>query len=637
MSWIAGNGNWDQDSNWSTGSVPGEFDTAVINTASPATITIRTGDDIHVQAVSTAGNDTLSITGGSLTIQNDIAIASTLDGPLSMTGGTLTATGAGVAFTANGTTTVSKASLYAQAGASLGLPHLTSYVSDGTTFQAEGIDTGTLRGSVPDVSALTTVTQQSSWYVNALTGGAIKLTGLSSLSSTHGISINDSGSSAILDGNLTSLDGVSAYLEGSDAQVANSWTKFINGNLTVTGSHNSVPNLADGTGSNFNVDNGSLSVPATTNGGTYTISSTGILILGSENITTTSLTIPGAFSAGNWAGTFQGTASDSSGSGIASVGISFFDGSHYFNGSAFASNTLVYLPATLSGTDWTFNMPIVNFPIDVACIVGTKVLDHNGGTESSAITSLVLTQMPPVVSSVTPSHGLASGGTTVTITGAYFSHVAAVNFGANNPATIISSTPTTIVVTSPPGAVGAVDVVVSTRQGTSAASTADQFTYLVVPSSTVAALPTYSPASFPVTWSGHVDSTLHIAYYDIYVSDNNGDFAIWQSHTTLTSAIFTGQDSHHYGFYSVATDSAGDVEPRLWRPGKHHCRCRPPHQHRQCASGQHSRDFVHSHLERLRRHWLRHRRLHDLGLGQRRCVFGLVHKHDFDLGHLHGR
>ncbi len=189
------------------------------------------------------------------------------------------------------------------------------------------------------------------------------------------------------------------------------------------------------------------------------------------------------------------------------------------------------------------------------------MLDHNGGTESSAITSLVLTQMPPVVSSVTPSHGLASGGTTVTITGAYFSHVAAVNFGANNPATIISSTPTTIVVTSPPGAVGAVDVVVSTRQGTSAASTADQFTYLVVPSSTVAALPTYSPASFPVTWSGHVDSTLHIAYYDIYVSDNNGDFAIWQSHTTLTSAIFTGQDSHHYGFYSVATDSAGDVEP----------------------------------------------------------------------------
>src|ERR1700722_2792113 len=53
---ITGSGNWDTAANWSTGNVPGSSDTAVIQTAAAATITIQSGDSITVQSVTTAAN-----------------------------------------------------------------------------------------------------------------------------------------------------------------------------------------------------------------------------------------------------------------------------------------------------------------------------------------------------------------------------------------------------------------------------------------------------------------------------------------------------------------------------------------------------------------------------------------------------
>jgi hypothetical protein len=72
---------------------------------------------------------------------------------------------------------------------------------------------------------------------------------------------------------------------------------------------------------------------------------------------------------------------------------------------------------------------------------------------------------------------------------------------------------------------------------------------------------TEASTSFPVTWSGQDDrGGSGIAFYNIYVSDNGGPFALWQSDTTATSATFTGVIGHAYGFYSVATDNVGNVE-----------------------------------------------------------------------------
>jgi hypothetical protein len=79
------------------------------------------------------------------------------------------------------------------------------------------------------------------------------------------------------------------------------------------------------------------------------------------------------------------------------------------------------------------------------------------------------------------------------------------------------------------------------------------------PASAVAALPANQGTSFLVTWSG-TDALSGIADYSVYVSDNGGAYAVWQSHVTGTSATFTGVAGHTYAFYSVATDQVGNVE-----------------------------------------------------------------------------
>jgi hypothetical protein len=78
------------------------------------------------------------------------------------------------------------------------------------------------------------------------------------------------------------------------------------------------------------------------------------------------------------------------------------------------------------------------------------------------------------------------------------------------------------------------------------------------PRSSVAALPTFSPSSFTVSWSGSGGSGA--ISYSIYVSDNGGAFTPWLIASTQTSAIYTGVSGHTYGFYSVAMDSLGAME-----------------------------------------------------------------------------
>jgi hypothetical protein len=80
------------------------------------------------------------------------------------------------------------------------------------------------------------------------------------------------------------------------------------------------------------------------------------------------------------------------------------------------------------------------------------------------------------------------------------------------------------------------------------------------PTSSVNPLPAFTPsANFTVSWSG--SGSPAIASYDVFVSDNGGPFTAFRTGTTQTSATFTGQDGHTYGFYSVATDTGGHVQP----------------------------------------------------------------------------
>ncbi|MDB5390759.1 MAG: repeat-associated core domain protein, partial [Planctomycetaceae bacterium] len=81
------------------------------------------------------------------------------------------------------------------------------------------------------------------------------------------------------------------------------------------------------------------------------------------------------------------------------------------------------------------------------------------------------------------------------------------------------------------------------------------------PTSSVTALPSTSPINFTVNWSGSDDAGgSGIASYDISVSDNGGDYTVWQSATAATSATYNGVDGHTYRFYSIAHDNVGHVE-----------------------------------------------------------------------------
>ena len=84
----------------------------------------------------------------------------------------------------------------------------------------------------------------------------------------------------------------------------------------------------------------------------------------------------------------------------------------------------------------------------------------------------------PAVSLVAPAYGPSAGGTTVTISGTNLANARVVDFGTAAVASFISDTANQIVLVSPPGTAGIVDVTVTTSRGTSVTSARDEFAYL---------------------------------------------------------------------------------------------------------------------------------------------------------------
>ena len=78
------------------------------------------------------------------------------------------------------------------------------------------------------------------------------------------------------------------------------------------------------------------------------------------------------------------------------------------------------------------------------------------------------------------------------------------------------------------------------------------------PTSVVAALPALSFPSFAVRWSGA--DNVSVAAFDIFVSVDDGPFAVWLTNASPGGAIYEGESGHRYAFYSVARDAAGNRE-----------------------------------------------------------------------------
>ena len=128
--------------------------------------------------------------------------------------------------------------------------------------------------------------------------------------------------------------------------------------------------------------------------------------------------------------------------------------------------------------------------IDGSCTNATCTTMSTINNTLRSTASATLTQVP-AVASLAPSSGSVAGGSIVTITGSGFTNAAAVTFGgiAANTVTFVSASEITAV--SPAhGALGAVDVIVTTSGGTSSNTAADDFTYFAAPVAT--AVPTMS-------------------------------------------------------------------------------------------------------------------------------------------------
>jgi prepilin-type processing-associated H-X9-DG protein len=123
------------------------------------------------------------------------------------------------------------------------------------------------------------------------------------------------------------------------------------------------------------------------------------------------------------------------------------------------------------------------------------------GASSAASSADQFTYMP-AVTSLSPTLGTISGGTSVTITGAGFTSVTAVNFGTSPAASYTVNSPTLITASSPPspsGADGVFDVTVTATAGTSATSAADKYTFSGAGVSSIATVPPTTPPSGPTT------------------------------------------------------------------------------------------------------------------------------------------
>ena len=116
-----------------------------------------------------------------------------------------------------------------------------------------------------------------------------------------------------------------------------------------------------------------------------------------------------------------------------------------------------------------------------------------------------------MVSGISPSSGPNGGGNSVTITGSSLTGVTAVSFGTAAASNVIVESDSAVVATAPAHADGTVDVTVTNPAGTSAAVTADQFTYTAAVPTVTAVSPATGPSgggtTVTITGTGFSDAT----------------------------------------------------------------------------------------------------------------------------------
>ena len=186
----------------------------------------------------------------------------------------------------------------------------------------------------------------------------------------------------------------------------------------------------------------------------------------------------------------------------------------------------------------------------------------------------------PRVTAISTSSGPASGGTSVTITGTGFSGATDVEFGSTAAASFVVNGDTSITALSPSTAAGTVDVTVTTPGGPSAASSADQFSFVAAP--VVSGLspdqgPLAGGTTVTITGTGFTDATT-VAFGDVPVGFTVLDDTSIEVVTpagdapdsvavTVSSIGGTSAGSPADQFTYVATNPVVSVSPPAGGPG----------------------------------------------------------------------
>ena len=251
VNWISPtSGSWDVATNWSPAIVPGPGDDVDINVTG-VTVTISS----NVESVnSITADDPLVISGGGLTV----AASSTISGGLTMTGGSLTASGTGADMTVMGATTVSSASVYTQNGATVALVGLAGVQSSGVTIEATGA------GSELELPNMTAITDTSySDLVEAYDGGTVSLPSLADL--TANVYLESEGQGSVLSiANLTTFTVGSVFAAGGSNLTAQDGGQIDSDSLTtIDGVTLTLSDTASiSLGQMSNIDNSSVYVDA---------------------------------------------------------------------------------------------------------------------------------------------------------------------------------------------------------------------------------------------------------------------------------------------------------------------------------------------------------------------------------------
>ncbi len=159
-------------------------------------------------------------------------------------------------------------------------------------------------------------------------------------------------------------------------------------------------------------------------------------------------------------------------------------------GTGFTGTTAVEFGST-TATSFTINGATsitATAPAESAGTVNITVTTP-GSTSATGTADHYTYTSRPTVTQVAPTAGPTGGGTSVTITGTNLTGATAVSFGSNAATNVTVVSASQITATAPAGSAGTVHTTVTTPGGTSATSSADEYTYVAAPTVTQVAPP----------------------------------------------------------------------------------------------------------------------------------------------------